>query len=122
MNILGGIDELRRKLNDTRRTVKNHKERHQRLMVTFQDMKATSTGYLEIRQRFLDVFQKDAFNHRSRESEKNIMIGNTRAHASDCVTNAEFDEQDLRNDSDLMIKLYGMSSKSILELRKSQTN
>ena len=57
-----------------------------------------STGYLEIRHRFLDVYRRDVAKHLTTHSRPNIERGNYRARHEDCVTDAELYASGQRTD------------------------
>lgn len=101
--------------------VREHEGRFQQNMTVTGDHRRTSDGYLDIRERFLEVFKRDVLKW-SQSSSNLIAVGNARAHAGDCIVDAELYRLGRRDDEDTMIRLYGMSSMKIQELCKSQTH
>lgn len=83
---------------------------------------AQSDKYIAIRERFLDVFNKNVLDIRSLESGQIITAGKVTAPRGDCVTDAQLYRDGRRQDDLLMIRLYGLPWHKILELCKSRTN
>jgi hypothetical protein len=108
-------------MNQERR-IDDHEQRHQSSMIHFQDVRLTSAEYLEIRQRFLDVFRRDKLGAYSPGLKSNIALGNERAHGGDAVTDAEIFVRGMRHDIELMKMVYGISANKVLELRESQSH
>lgn len=77
----------------------------------------SSEGYLAIRRRFLDVYQRDIKGNEELKGSKAIQTGNLGAHEGDALGDAVLFEHDGRSDRRLYRELYGLDFGQVLEFR-----
>ena len=79
---------------------------------------ASSDAYMDIRNRFMDVYRRDKMNQFSSAGTKTIAKGNLKAHGGDCLIDALLFHSAKRSDADLFVDIYGISVDDVLLLRK----
>ncbi|KAI9812980.1 MAG: hypothetical protein M1826_002571 [Phylliscum demangeonii] len=80
-------------------------------------LKASSEGYLQIRNRFLAVYRRDVLMNATGDDRAMIEVGNGAAHDGDPVTDALLYEREIRFDDRTYISLYGMDWARALRCR-----
>jgi polyhydroxyalkanoate synthesis regulator phasin len=87
-----------------------------------KDLKLASDGYRRLRNRFINVYRRDVLGDVSHQEYQQISDGNNAAHGGDAVTDASLYTSWERNDEDVFIHLYGLSSNQISYQGKCQTS
>jgi len=82
-------------------------------------LKESSDRYMQIRARFLDTFLRDVEKIPEARWSKAITEGNKAAHDGDAVADANLFESGSRNDDTLMVKIYGLSHRQVLTLKRT---
>lgn len=98
-------------------TLKQTVRAHERQIT---DLKSASEGFLDIRERFVDVFRWDVLRRRAQgpRTTDAVRRGNERAHHGDAIGDALLFE--LRGRSDLIVytQIYGLSLPQVKQLGK----
>ncbi|KAI9787957.1 MAG: hypothetical protein M1816_007357 [Peltula sp. TS41687] len=82
-------------------------------------LREASIGYRQIRNRFLDVYQRDVIGDPDARWTKPIGLGNAAAHNGDAVVDAYLYQLGERQDTTLFVEIYGLLPEKVLSLRRS---
>ena len=95
--------------------IKDHKDHIADLTAKVRDLTETSQGYLDIRARFLNVYQRRRGNLNEQQREE-IEKGNWRAHSGDAAVDAKLYREPGRADGEVFQELYGIQFEQVLNL------
>ena len=120
---LGKVIEESRKEAAEYRTIFDHHENRfgdhenqiEDLTAKVRDLTETSEGYLDIRTRFLNVYQRHC-GYTNELQRKEIKKGNWRAHSGDAAVDAKLYREARRSDDEVFQELYGVPFKQVLNL------
>ncbi|KAI9781066.1 MAG: hypothetical protein M1839_006343 [Geoglossum umbratile] len=122
--VLAEREDLREELSTMKAKLASHDERFARYSQMISDLQAhsevlkeSSEGYMRIRDRFLDTFLRDV---EKIPEARAITAGNKAAHDGDIVAYANLFESGFRNDETLMVRIYGLTYRQVLTLKRTK--
>ncbi|KAI9825192.1 MAG: hypothetical protein M1826_007049 [Phylliscum demangeonii] len=83
-------------------------------------LKASSDGYLQIRNRFVAVYRRQVLKDATPDDRGLVDVGNSATHDGDPVTDALLYQRGIRSDDRTYASLYGMEWESVLSCNTQQ--
>ena len=114
------LAQVSRQIEDLQAQDRNQARQIQALQDQTRQLQDASLGYRQIRHRFLDVYRRDVRRITSPQTFTSIRSGNLRAHAGDCVTDAELYASGERDDAHIFVHIYGLDYQKVRQLAASR--
>ena len=102
--------------------IQGHSRQIESLNIQIRQLKDASTGYREVRHRFLDVYRRNLRNLANPHISARTRAGNQRTHAGDCVTDGALYENEERDDDLVFVYIYNLTYQKVQLLAQHKNN